>query len=94
MAKLLDVATIGPRLQHEIARRAQTFFGGKAIAEYSEHSAEGRLFRSLKKHLPDREPAAVTRRRQFRQRGQVRRSVEMCRCCCSFHSRFARCGSA
>lgn len=29
------------------------FFGAKAIEEYSEHGAEGRFFRSLKKYLPD-----------------------------------------
>lgn len=29
------------------------FFGAKAIQEYTEHGADGRLFRSLKKYLPD-----------------------------------------
>lgn len=29
------------------------FFGAKAIEEYTEHGAEGRFFRSLKKYLPD-----------------------------------------
>lgn len=29
------------------------FFGAKAIQEYSEHGADGRFFRSLKKYLPD-----------------------------------------
>lgn len=29
------------------------YFGAKAIDAYSEHSAEGRIFRSVKKYLPD-----------------------------------------
>jgi len=29
------------------------FFGANAVNEYGEHGADGRLFRSLKKYLPD-----------------------------------------
>ncbi len=43
----------------------QCYFGAQAIQQYSEHLAEGRLFRSLKKHLPDASFKGTTVHQRF-----------------------------
>ena len=52
----LDPAASDPTVLKSILYTPQSgswFFGSEAVTQYGEHLAEGRLFRSLKKYLPD-----------------------------------------
>lgn len=52
----LDTMAADPTVLRSVLftpERNKWFFGDTAISEYQQHAAEGRLFRSIKKYLPD-----------------------------------------
>lgn len=52
----LDESAVDPTVLRSVLftpERGKWFFGDTAIAQYQQHAAEGRLFRSIKKYLPD-----------------------------------------